>query len=133
MPVVGIKHRMRIQPGTIFIVPGGYHCLLGTGGSFELDSSDKVLFCRPSADVSLESFSFVLKSKLLAVIVSGSNEDGARGVEYVLKRGGKVVIQDPERAKFKQMPESALRAASGRQVVVYEDSILEAIKPMVYG
>ena len=108
MKIKVAAHGIQMEPGYVYIASGGYHLLLEPDFTFALDSGEPVHYCRPAADVSLESFSWVLKDKLIAIIVSGANSDGGLGAKVVHKRGGKIIIQDPEDAHFPQMPDSAV-------------------------
>nr|WP_299388571.1 chemotaxis protein CheB [Allomuricauda sp.] len=110
MKVSTMEHGQKMEAGNVYLVPAGYHCILEKNMTLSLDLSEKVMFSRPSADVSLESFSYHLKDKLVAVIASGANADGANGVKWVKKRGGTVIIQDPEEAFAKSMPCAAIKA-----------------------
>jgi two-component system chemotaxis response regulator CheB len=53
----------------------------------------------------------------IGVILTGANEDGARGLADIVKRGGCALIQDPKTAEIKIMPESALKATPGAEVL----------------
>lgn len=113
-----VEHGTPLEQGTLFMVPAGYHCILEKDMTLSLDLSEKVMFSRPSADVSLESFSYHLKDRLIAVIVSGANSDGANGVKWVKKRRGKVIVQDPSEAFAKPMPSAAIEAVTAVDHIV---------------
>ena len=108
--VQSVEHGIQLERGTIYMAPAGYHCIMEKNRTLSLDLSEKVMFSRPSADVSLESFSFNLKEQLIAIIVSGANADGANGAKWVLKRNGKVIVQDPAEASAKTMPNAVIEA-----------------------
>ncbi|SNY99579.1 CheB methylesterase [Flagellimonas pacifica] len=108
--VLPVEHGIQIEKGIIYIIPAGYHCIMEKNRTLSLDLSEKVMFSRPSADVSLESFSFNLKEQLIAIIVSGANADGANGAKWVAKRNGKLIVQTPKEAFAKTMPSSVLEA-----------------------
>lgn len=108
--VQGIEHGMLLEKGTIYIVPSGYHCIMEKSMTLSLDLSEKVMFSRPSADVSLESFSYHLKERLVAIIVSGANADGANGAKWVRKRNGKIIVQHPGEAVIGTMPSAVIDA-----------------------
>ena len=67
-------------------------------------------FSRPSVDVLFESAADAYGKDLLAIILSGANEDGAKGARAVREAGGIVVVQSPDSAEARMMPESALTA-----------------------
>ena len=92
------------------MVPAGYHCIMEKEMTLSLDLSEKVMFSRPSADVTLESFSYNLKDRLIAIIVSGANADGAHGARWAWKRKGKVIVQDPKEAAIGTMPAAVIKA-----------------------
>jgi len=45
---------------------------------------------------------------LIALLLSGGNADGAEGMEYVQRRGGYTVVQDPLTAEVPYMPQQVL-------------------------
>ncbi|WP_420600910.1 chemotaxis protein CheB [Flagellimonas sp.] len=105
-----VEHGTSLKKGIVYLAPAGYHCIMEKNMTLSLDLSEKVMFSRPSADVSLESFSFNLKEQLIVIIVSGANADGANGAKWVAKRNGKLIVQAPEEAFAKTMPSAVLEA-----------------------
>ena len=63
---------------------------------------------RPSIDLLFESIAAAYGSQALAVILSGSGNDGSRGIIAVHEAGGLVLCEDPTEAEFKSMPHSAV-------------------------
>jgi two-component system chemotaxis response regulator CheB len=90
-----------------------------------------VNFSRPSIDVLFESAADAYGAELVAVVLTGSNDDGAAGVRRVLERGGRVVVQDPAGAERAEMPNAAIAAAGGAADVVPLDRIAEHLLGMV--
>ena len=60
-----------------------------------LSADDLVHHSRPSIDVLFESAADVYRSRLLGVILTGANEDGAEGLAAVHDAGGITVVQEP--------------------------------------
>jgi len=108
--IMEAEEKQQILPGTIYIAPANYHLLIEEDRTFCLDNSAPVNFCRPSIDVTFESASLVYGPGLLCVLLSGSNEDGGYGMQCIEQKGGSVVVEDPEEAKFKTMPLAGIRA-----------------------
>ena len=54
---------------------------------------------------------------LIAIILSGANHDGARGIKAVVESGGVAVIQSPEEAFSRAMPEAAMAACPNARVL----------------
>ncbi|GEO07971.1 putative chemotaxis protein-glutamate methylesterase [Segetibacter aerophilus] len=109
-----------IENSCIYIAPQNYHTLLEKDYSFSLDYSEVVKFSRPSIDVTFESAAHVYKEHLLAVLLSGANNDGTSGLQAVTKNSGRAIVQDPSTAEFAAMPSSAI--ASIANVVVLDAS-----------
>ncbi len=123
--VRAIEHGLGLHSGCIHVVPADYHCILEKDLMLSLDMSEKIMFSRPSADVSLESFSYHLKERLIAIIVSGANEDGANGAKWVSKRKGKIIVQKPSEAFAKKMPGAAIEAVDRVDHIVNASEIYD--------
>jgi two-component system chemotaxis response regulator CheB len=74
-----------------------------------LSPDEPVHFSRPSVDVLFESAADVYADRLLGVILTGANEDGAAGLHAVHRAGGVTVVQQPDSAKVPLMVVSALQ------------------------
>src|SRR5689334_14423839 len=110
LPLVEVEDKQPILPGTIYIAPANYH-LLVERNHFALSVDDRVRFARPSIDVLFESAADAYRERLAAVLLSGSNDDGARGMARVKARGGLTIVQDPASAESARMPAAAIAAS----------------------
>jgi len=108
LEVKEVEEKEKIKKGTVYIVPANYHLLIESDHSFSLTVSEKVNFSRPSIDVTFESAAFIFQKKMLGVILTGANRDGAEGIKMIKKMGGLCMVQDPKTALMKSMPESAM-------------------------
>ncbi|MCM5528109.1 chemotaxis protein CheB [Parasegetibacter sp. NRK P23] len=104
-----------IAAGTMYLAPQNYHLMVEADKSFALDYSELVNYSRPSIDVSFQSTAPVYESRALVILLSGANKDGAAGVASVLEHGGTALVQRPDLAEYKSMPEAALRMNSNAQ------------------
>jgi two-component system chemotaxis response regulator CheB len=109
LPIVEVEDKHSITPGEIYIAPANYH-LLVEEGHFALSTEGPVQFARPSIDVLFESAADAYRDKVVAVLLSGSNSDGARGMTRVKECGGLAIVQDPASAESSRMPEAAIAA-----------------------
>lgn len=115
MKVVEPDDKEAIVPATIYFAPPGYHLLVEAGDSIALSADDPVLFSRPSIDVLFESAADTYGADLLSVVLTGANEDGARGAAQIEARGGSVLVEDPATAYAPAMPAAAIaRCSSAR-------------------
>lgn len=99
----------QIQPGTVYFAPPDYHLLMEHNGTFSLSFEPPVNYSRPSIDVLFETAADVFKQRLLAVILTGANNDGAYGIKKIAQMGGTTVAQQPETADYPEMPKSAIK------------------------
>lgn len=100
-----------VAPGTIYFAPPNYHLLVDTGPQLALSVDDLVNHSRPSIDVLFDSAAQVYRERLLGIILSGANEDGAEGLAAVHDAGGLTVVQEPQTAQSSTMVLSALERA----------------------
>ena len=98
----------KIESGVVYIAPPDYHLLIEADKTFSLSADEPVRFSRPSIDVLFESASIVFKERLVAIILTGTNNDGSKGIETVRNFGGLTVAQDPGDAQYPYMPKSAI-------------------------
>ena len=108
MPVLEVEEKEVASPGQIYLAPADYHVLVENDFSFSLDFSEKVNYSRPSIDVSMMSAAAAYKIRLTAILLSGANDDGARGMQVVNAEGGYTIVQDPAEALVDLMPRHAI-------------------------
>lgn len=102
------EDKMVTASGTLYVAPAGYHLLVERDGTLSLSVDEPVSYARPSIDVLFESAAETYAERLVAVVLTGANADGAAGVVAVKRRGGKAFIQDPQTAEVRTMPEAAI-------------------------
>ncbi|MET0340955.1 MAG: chemotaxis protein CheB [Polyangiales bacterium] len=111
LPVREAEDKQPIAPGTVWFAPPGYHLLVEQTGHFALSIDEPVHFSRPSIDVLFESAADAYGARLLALVLTGANQDGATGAASVREAGGWVGVQDPSTALASTMPSLALSRA----------------------
>jgi two-component system chemotaxis response regulator CheB len=99
--------QQELQPRTVYLAPSDYH-LLVEPGSLALSLEARVQYSRPSIDVLFETAADAYGSEVVAVVLTGANDDGARGAAAVARAGGTVVVEDPATAERPEMPRAAL-------------------------
>ena len=100
----------QIEQETVYIAPPNYHLMVESNKTFSLTIDERVNFARPSIDVLFESAAEVYKSKLIGVVLTGSNNDGTKGMKRIKEYGGLTIVQDPATAESGYMPASAIAA-----------------------
>jgi two-component system, chemotaxis family, protein-glutamate methylesterase/glutaminase len=109
-PMKVAEDKEPLVPGNLYFAAPGYHLLVEGGGTFALSLDDLVHFSRPSIDVLFETAAEAYGDRVLGVILSGANADGAEGLRAIVEAGGAAVIQAPATAEVPTMPEAALKA-----------------------
>jgi two-component system chemotaxis response regulator CheB len=116
LKVCEIEDKDELCKGTVHVAPANYHVLVEEG-YLSLSIEDPVRFSRPSIDVTFSSAGDTYGARALGVILTGANEDGARGLAHIVKRGGRALIQDPKTAEIPIMPEAAIHAVPTAEII----------------
>lgn len=111
LPVCEAAEREYARPGTVYVAPSGYHLLIERDERFALSVDPKVNFSRPSIDVFFASAADAYRQNLIGIVLTGANQDGARGLVDIRKQGGLAIVQDPAHAEVAVMPKAALDIA----------------------
>jgi two-component system chemotaxis response regulator CheB len=112
-------------PGRIYLGPADYH-LLVEPTHFCLSVDEPVRYARPSIDVLFESAADAFGPKVIGIILTGANSDGAQGAARIKARGGRVIVQDPATCEALQMPQAALAGMDADYILP-----LEKIAPLL--
>ncbi len=120
LPVREVDDKDDVTAGVVHVAPADYH-LLVTREGFELSIDDPVRFSRPSIDVLFESAADEYRAGVLAVLLTGANEDGTAGLRRVRQAGGHALVQDPATAARPEMPRAAVRAGLADAVLALDE------------
>lgn len=106
-----------IRPRHVYVAPPDYHLLVEEEGSFALSTDERVQYARPSVDVLFESAADAYGERTIGVVLTGANADGAAGLLAIRDVGGVAIVQDPETAEARQMPDAAIRATAADAIL----------------
>ena len=120
LPVREAIDKEPVEPGTIYVAPPDYHLLIDAGPALALSIDAPVHHSRPSIDVLFESAADIYRARLLGIVLTGGNEDGAAGLAAIRGAGGLALVQDPQEAQVRAMPEAALARVAGADVLTLE-------------
>lgn len=116
LPVCEAQHGDAIVPGAIYVAPADYH-LLVEHQTLVMSTQAPVNFSRPSIDLLFESAADAYGDRLIALILTGANNDGSNGVLHVKRRGGMTIAQDPSTAERAEMPQAAIDTGAVNRVL----------------
>jgi two-component system chemotaxis response regulator CheB len=117
LPVQEAEDKEAVRGGVVYVAPPGYHLLIERDRTFALSVDEPVHYSRPAIDVLFESAADVYQARVAGVVLSGANQDGAHGLAVIKARGGVAVVQSPEDASSRTMPDAALAAVRADHVL----------------
>ncbi len=117
------EEKEMIKPSTVYIAPPNYHLMIEDDKTLSLSIEARVNYCRPSIDILFESAVDVYGSKLIGIILTGANDDGAKGMKKIKTHGGLTVIQDPATAEVGIMPLAVLKHTKVDHVFKLEEIV----------
>jgi two-component system chemotaxis response regulator CheB len=116
--VVEAEHDHRLEPGNVYVAPGGMHMAVSAKfGRVPADyravliDSPPVNSCKPSVDVLFQSLASAAGRGALVVVMTGMGQDGLVGVEQVKRAGGYCITQSRETCTVYGMPQAVDQAA----------------------
>ncbi|MGA9700449.1 chemotaxis protein CheB [Pseudomonas sp.] len=108
IPVREGQDKEVLKAGTLYVAGPGYHLSVELDRSLSLSQEDRVHHSRPAIDYLFASAADTYGKGLLAILLTGANQDGAHGLAHVKQAGGTTVVQDPKEARIAVMPLAAL-------------------------
>lgn len=139
MKVMEASDRKPVQPGCVYIAPGGRHLeLVRTGDGFacRLHDGDLVSGHRPSVDVLFHSVAEQAGPRAVGVILTGMGNDGAAGLLAMRGRGAHTIGESEATCVVYGMPRAAAEAgAVGEELPIQKvaDAILGACAAASHG
>jgi two-component system chemotaxis response regulator CheB len=122
-----------IQPGTLYICPGGQHLRITPTGRIQLDgASGRINGYLPNMDVTMESVAAYAGALSIGAVLTGMGNDGTNGAKAIKAAGGLVLAQDEATCVIFGMPAEAIKAGAVDQVLGIDD-IYAAIEKRVLG
>lgn len=105
-----------VQHGMVYVAPPGQHMLL-EADVIKLSQGPRHNGVRPAADPLFMSAAIARGERMIAVVLSGTLDDGAAGCAAIESRGGVVIVQDPQESAYEGMPRAAMAAAEHPHVL----------------
>jgi two-component system chemotaxis response regulator CheB len=127
LPVREIGDDDPLSAPCVYLAPPDYHVLIEPG-RLALSVDDPVSYSRPSIDVLFESAADAYGARVLAVLLTGANADGARGLVRVKAAGGYAIVQDPHTAESPEMPAAGIAGAHVDRVLPLDQIARELVR-----
>jgi two-component system chemotaxis response regulator CheB len=111
-----------VEPGMVYLAPGGQHMALVKDGAklvIQLNTDPPENSCRPAVDVLFRSAAQIYGKDLLGVILTGMGQDGLKGCEQIKAKQGQVIAQDEASSVIWGMP-----------MAVVKNNLADAVLPL---
>ncbi len=135
LPVHEAMHGEAVEPGRVYLAPGGRHMTVtsGDGGAtISLEDGPSIHGVRPAADPLFASVARHFGRRAVGVVLTGMGRDGSAGLRAIRAAGGGAVVQDRATSVIYGMPQQALaeagadREAPLREIAGAVTSLLDA-------
>ena len=125
----------KIVGSVVYVAPPDYHLLIEQDETFSLSADNRVNNSRPSIDVLFETASHVYKNRLVGIILTGANGDGALGIKSIHHYGGFTIAQNPDESIHSAMPVASIRTGAVNKIFLLKEIkefLLQIAKNEVY-
>jgi len=124
----------KVENGTVYIAPGGYHMTISKNGftSSHISISEEPAYTlhRPSVDVMMNSVINTYGKYTLGVIMTGMGKDGFEAIKNLKSMGGYSIAQDEQTCIVYGMPKAIVDAGLADNILPLE-KIPETINKVV--
>jgi two-component system chemotaxis response regulator CheB len=111
-----------LQPGTLYICPGGQHLRVTATGRIQLDgTTGRINGYLPNIDATMETVAAFAGPLSIAAVLTGMGNDGANGAKAIKSAGGLVLAQDEATSVIFGMPSEAIKVGAVDQVLGMDD------------
>ncbi len=117
LEVIEPDDKQSIVGGKVYLAPSNYHMFIEYDGTFSLSTEEPVNHSRPAIDHTLSSAAYVYRNKLIGIVLTGANKDGAKGMKDIADKRGLTIIQDPKTCEMDTMPKSVARLINPDKVL----------------
>jgi two-component system chemotaxis response regulator CheB len=132
LKVVMIEDGMPLLAGRIHVVPVERHVVVNPDATLSLREGDRIDFVRPSLDWLFHSAAASFGERLITIVLSGANADGARGTVCAHHVGGLTIAQYPSTAERAEMPVAAIMTGVVDEVLTVEAAAALVVEHLRY-
>lgn len=109
-----------IQPARVYVARPDHHMTI-ENGRVRMLRGPRENRHRPAIDPLFRTAAREYGPRLIGVVLSGLQDDGAAGLFAVKQRGGIAIVQDPRHASFNAMPDHAIEYAKPDYILPSRD------------
>lgn len=116
LSAVHAEDGMGVEKGRIYVAPPDYHLVI-QNGFLQLSHGPKENLQRPCINAMFRSAATAYGERVAGVLLTGLLDDGAAGLWEIQQHNGATIVQDPDEAAFRSMPDSAIRGLNVQYIV----------------
>jgi two-component system CheB/CheR fusion protein len=120
IPVQEVTEGTIIEPDHVYVIPPGRDMTI-QNHTLKLEAQTKHPGLAHSIDVFFRSLAEAVQERAVAIILSGTGNDGTDGARVVKAGQGLIIVQDPESAKYDGMPRAAIAAGLADYILPPEE------------
>lgn len=121
------RHGMLIEPGQIYIAPGGKNMVVSDEKVIELTNASANEHV-PSVDTMMGTASCAFRNNIVGLVLTGMGSDGKNGVVQIKSNGGKSFAQDQSTSVVYGMPKEAALTGTVEKVLPLDQIPLQLAK-----
>lgn len=129
MTVFSAADGQEIKANTVYVSPPGHYVTISKG-FIKLQSLQNMEIRNQAFNTFLESLALDQETKAIAVVLSGACDDGRLGALMVRQAGGLVIVQDPDTADFRSMPDRVIEM-SAADIILVPDKIAPMLAALI--
>jgi two-component system chemotaxis response regulator CheB len=124
LPVAQARDGEAVRRGRIYLARPDYHLVL-EGTNIRLPRGPRENRHRPAIDALFRSAAYAYAGRVIGVLLTGELDDGTAGLWTIKRRGGTVIVQDPNDAHAPAMPRNALEYVEADHVLPLDEIAAE--------
>jgi two-component system CheB/CheR fusion protein len=118
---------LQVKANSVYVIPPNKSLSI-LNGTLHLFDPIEARGLRLPIDIFFKSLADDMQDKSIGIILSGMGSDGSLGLKAIKEKNGKVLVQDPDTAKFDSMPRSAIEVVTVDIVATADELPLRLIE-----
>lgn len=120
LKVTEAANNMLVEPNQVYLIPS-QQCMTIQDGRLLLKDKDSSSAPHKTINTFFNSLAADSEYHIIAVILSGSGNDGSEGIVNISRAGGLIIVQDPDTAQYNSMPLEAIATGVADHILAPAD------------
>ncbi|MGF6930689.1 chemotaxis methyl-accepting protein methylase [Chitinophaga sp. W2I13] len=120
LKVTEAANNMLVEPNQVYLIPS-QQCMTIQDGRLLLKDKNSSSAPHKTINTFFNSLALDSEYQIIAVILSGSGDDGSEGIVNISRAGGLIIVQDPDTAQYSSMPLEAIATGAADHILAPAD------------